>query len=155
MVGLRWRIPLDFGRVASLPGEPRQSGNGIHSGIDFGSYRGPNGEESIAGADVKAAADGVIRTAIGRLDNDRRGRRVVIAHADGSETHYYHLASLAPRLREGMLVKMGDLIGKVGSSGVTEDAYIPHLHYERRRTLSQTVIAPFGDARLNEKLGVQ
>ncbi len=53
------------------------------------------------------------------------GRQVRIGHADGLATSYSHMSRIAAV--PGALVRRGDIIGFVGSSGLSTGA---HLHYE-------------------------
>lgn len=53
------------------------------------------------------------------------GNRVVIQHAYGFETLYAHMDIIT--VKKGQLVKKNQLIGTVGSSGLSTG---PHLHYE-------------------------
>jgi murein DD-endopeptidase MepM/ murein hydrolase activator NlpD len=55
------------------------------------------------------------------------GRMVRLRHAGGTVTRYAHLAGFAPGLRPGKRVRQGEVIGRVGSSGLSTG---PHLHYE-------------------------
>ena len=52
---------------------------------------------------------------------------VAIDHGDDSETRYAHLSSVA--VAAGELVRQGDVIGYVGSTGASTG---PHLHFELR-----------------------
>jgi murein DD-endopeptidase MepM/ murein hydrolase activator NlpD len=62
------------------------------------------------------------------------GWKLVIKHADGTETWYCHLTSFA--VRSGP-VAAGEQVGRVGSTGNTTG---PHLHLEVRR--SETPVDP-------------
>lgn len=75
------------------------------------------------GTPVKAVADGRIETAgwCGEL-----GRCVRIRHQDDIVSIYGHLSAIARGVREGDLVHVGQIIGRVGSSGLSTG---PHLHY--------------------------
>lgn len=86
-----------------------------HTGIDF---------RAAHGQLIKAAESGVVI-----LANvwGGYGRTVVIDHGGGLATLYAHLSSLA--LSYGDRVEAGDVIGKVGSSGLSTG---PHLHFEVR-----------------------
>ena len=53
------------------------------------------------------------------------GNAVVVSHGYGMKTTYGHLAKL--KVRTGQVVKRGDVIGWVGSTGLSTG---PHLHYE-------------------------
>lgn len=78
------------------------------------------------GTPVLAAADGTVTSA--EVYRKGLGRVVRIAHAGGYETVYGHLESI--NVYVGQPVRAGDKIGTVGMSG---QAFAPHLHYELRR----------------------
>ncbi len=54
------------------------------------------------------------------------GNTVVIAHANGLSTRYYHLSRFARGLHAGQTVKQKDVIGFVGTTGLSTG---PHLHF--------------------------
>jgi murein DD-endopeptidase MepM/ murein hydrolase activator NlpD len=54
------------------------------------------------------------------------GNTVVIAHANGLATRYYHLSRFARGLHPGQAVKQKDVIGFVGTTGLSTG---PHLHF--------------------------
>jgi murein DD-endopeptidase MepM/ murein hydrolase activator NlpD len=83
-----------------------------HLGVD---YRAPEG------APVVAVADGVVVSA---GLNGGGGRVVHLRHANGFETKYLHLSSIS--VRAGARVHQGDVVGRVGSSGLATG---PHLDY--------------------------
>jgi murein DD-endopeptidase MepM/ murein hydrolase activator NlpD len=85
----------------------------MHRGLDYG---------APSGTPIVAAADGqVVRAGWA----GGYGRQVRIAHGDGLLTSYSHMSRIvAP---EGGVVRRGELIGYVGSSGLSTG---PHLHYE-------------------------
>lgn len=85
-----------------------------HTGLDL---------VTSPGTDVYAAADGVV-TAVNRSEKGQ-GNTVRIEHGSGYETLYAHLGSMS--VRKGQRVRRGEVIGRVGSSGL---AFAPHLHYE-------------------------
>ena len=58
------------------------------------------------------------------------GRTVRIRHASGYESGYLHLSAFGPGIRAGVHVSQGQLIGKVGMTGLATG---PHLHYELRK----------------------
>jgi len=87
-----------------------------HLGVD---YRAP------AGAPVVAVADGLVVSA-GVAGGS--GRLVHLRHANGYESEYLHLSSIA--VRAGSRVRQGELIGRVGSSGLATG---PHLDYRLKR----------------------
>lgn len=85
-----------------------------HVGVDYA---------ADTGTPVWAAADGVV-SHVGY--NARAGNMVKVRHADEYETVYAHLSRFAARLRPGDRVEQGDVIGFVGSTGMSTG---PHLHY--------------------------
>ena len=90
----------------------------------LGYYKMHNGVDIIAdiGTPVKAAGKGkIIFAGIER----GFGLTIKIDHGFGYSTVYGHLSKIL--LKEGQLVKRGQLIGKTGSSGLSTG---PHLHYE-------------------------
>jgi murein DD-endopeptidase MepM/ murein hydrolase activator NlpD len=85
----------------------------MHRGIDFGAGRG---------TPIHATADGQV-TRAGWAGG--YGRQVRIAHGDGLATSYSHMSRMV--VEPGRFVRQGQLIGYVGSSGLSTG---PHLHYE-------------------------
>jgi murein DD-endopeptidase MepM/ murein hydrolase activator NlpD len=55
---------------------------------------------------------------------------VRLRHASGYETYYLHLSAFAPGIRSGAHVSQGQLIGRVGSTGLASG---PHLDYRLRK----------------------
>lgn len=86
-----------------------------HTGIDLG---------ASSGTSIKAAEDG--RVASIGYDNIY-GNYTLIAHGDGMTTFYAH--QLTKLVKVGDMVKRGETIGKVGSTGWSTG---PHLHFEVR-----------------------
>jgi murein DD-endopeptidase MepM/ murein hydrolase activator NlpD len=87
-----------------------------HLGVD---YRAP------AGAPVIAVADGVVVSA---GMSGGAGRMVHLRHANGFETEYLHLSAIS--VRAGARVRQGELVGRVGSSGLATGA---HLDYRLKK----------------------
>ncbi|MBI3491534.1 MAG: M23 family metallopeptidase [Acidobacteria bacterium] len=87
-----------------------------HLGVD---YRAP------AGSPVVAVADGVVLSA-GMSGGS--GRLVHLRHANGLESEYLHLSSIA--VRAGTPVRQGEIIGRVGSTGL---ATAPHLDFRLKK----------------------
>ena len=83
-----------------------------HNGVD---YHAPTG------APVGVVAPGVV-TMAGWTGGG--GRTVKVRHPNGYETEYLHLSSIA--VRAGQRVSQGDLVGRVGQTGLATG---PHLHY--------------------------
>ena len=86
----------------------------FHSGMDF---------TAPTGTEVYATGNGVIRT----VKSARRelGNHIIVDHGFGYQTVYAHLDRF--NVRVGQKVKRGDVIGFVGSTGLST---APHLHYE-------------------------
>jgi murein DD-endopeptidase MepM/ murein hydrolase activator NlpD len=109
------RTPVS-GRVSSGFGmrfHPILGRERFHKGVDLAGGMG---------TPIHAAADGRISYA-GWAGG--YGRQVRISHADGLTTAYGHMSRIAAA--PGALVHRGDVIGYVGSSGLSTG---PHLHYE-------------------------
>lgn len=75
---------------------------------------------------VYATADGVVEFA-GSHNTKGYGRLIILDHAYGFRTLYGHLNKI--KVRDGQVVKKGELIGYSGNSGLSNG---PHLHYEVR-----------------------
>lgn len=85
----------------------------MHNGIDIA---------SPVGTPIKAPADGKVVFA-GRSGG--YGNMLIVQHGYGVTTMYAHLNKF--HVKEGQIVKRGDTIGEVGTSGYSTG---PHLHYE-------------------------
>jgi murein DD-endopeptidase MepM/ murein hydrolase activator NlpD len=83
-----------------------------HNGVD---YYAP------AGAPVGAVAPGVV-TMAGWTNGG--GRTVKLRHSNGYQTEYLHLSAIS--VRAGQRVGQGDLVGRVGKTGLATGV---HLHY--------------------------
>lgn len=55
------------------------------------------------------------------------GRQTIIRHANGYKTSYNHQSAFAKGIKAGARVRQGQIIGYIGSSGLSTG---PHLHYE-------------------------
>ncbi len=82
--------------------------------------------KAAAGTPVKAADNGVVVYAGSQLKGF--GNLILVRHADRWVTAYAHLGSM--KVNKGDVVKRGQLIGTVGSSGSVDS---PQLHFETRR----------------------
>lgn len=87
----------------------------MHTGVDWA---------AAPGTPILAAGNGVIEEA-GR--KSAYGNYVRIRHANGYQTAYGHMQRLAAGVAVGVKVKQGQVIGYVGSTGLSSG---PHLHYE-------------------------
>ncbi|HVO34118.1 MAG TPA: M23 family metallopeptidase [Gemmatimonadales bacterium] len=102
-------------RFASLRYHPILHKNLPHEGIDI---------TAAYGTRIIAPAEGRV-IQVGRESG--YGLMVVLDHGHGLETRYAHMARTAAQV--GQVVKRGDLLGYVGSTGLSTG---PHLHYEVR-----------------------
>lgn len=112
------RTPLDGARVSSgfgLRSHPVLGFNRMHQGIDFA---------APTGTPVYAAADGIV---VAAKREGGYGLMVRLRHAGGTETRYAHLSRFGRGITSGRRVRQGDVIGAVGSTGMSTG---PHLHYE-------------------------
>ena len=93
----------------------------------LGYARAHNGVDYYApmGAPVNAVAPGLV-TLAGWTNGG--GRTVKVRHNNGYETEYLHLSSIA--VRAGQRIAQGDLIGKVGMTGLATGV---HLHYGMKK----------------------
>lgn len=78
------------------------------------------------GSTVKAAGDGVVKEV---YDDQLWGIVIVIDHGDELLTRYSNL-STKDMVKEGLQVKKGDHISKVGKTAKVEMLMEPHIHFE-------------------------
>jgi murein DD-endopeptidase MepM/ murein hydrolase activator NlpD len=86
-----------------------------HMGVD---YAAPVGTPVISVADGVVAESGF---------QGAYGNKVVIQHNANQSTAYAHLSRIS--VRKGQTVKQGEIVGAVGSTGLSTG---PHLHFEFR-----------------------
>jgi murein DD-endopeptidase MepM/ murein hydrolase activator NlpD len=103
------KINSDFGYRK----DPFKHRTGFHSGIDI---------DANYGQPIVATADGKVIKASWQSSY---GKTVVIKHKNGYESLFGHLSKIT--VKEGDEVKVGDVIGKAGSTGRSTGT---HLHYE-------------------------
>jgi murein DD-endopeptidase MepM/ murein hydrolase activator NlpD len=119
--GPKRRMPVSDSRVfgAERPGDrPGECRNG-HCGVDLSGYWGEP---------VHAVHDGVVDRVQRGPNEEHGGLYVRMAHRDGTIfSQYFHLAAIPRWVQPGMPIKVGDLIGLVGDTGVKRSA--PHLHF--------------------------
>ena len=114
------RKPLAFqsARISSPFGKrrhPIKKRTIVHWGVD---YAAPKGTA------IYAAGDGVVQMA---KWNGGYGNYIKIRHNSEYSTAYGHMSRFAKGIRAGTRVKQGQVIGYVGSTGLSTG---PHLHYE-------------------------
>ena len=111
------RAPVNFRYISSSFKKKRfhpvQKRWKAHRGVDYAADRG---------TPVMAAGDGkVIKAAYDKYN----GHHVFIQHGEKYVTKYLHFTKR--KVKKGQMVKQGQLIGTVGSTGMVTG---PHLHYE-------------------------
>ncbi|OLB03060.1 MAG: hypothetical protein DMD98_09715 [Candidatus Rokuibacteriota bacterium] len=113
------KSPLEFSRITSrftyARPHPILGGTLPHLAVD---YAAPTGTP------IRAVADGTVSHA-GR--DGGYGLSVQIRHRSGYRTLYAHLSRLGRDIRAGGRVNQRQVIGYVGSTGMSTG---PHLHYE-------------------------
>ncbi len=112
------RNPVPRGRFTSSYGERRHPILGyrrMHWGVDWAAPRGTPILASGSGTVVSAGW------------SSGYGRQTVIRHANGYESSYSHQHSIADGVKAGARVRQGQVIGTVGSTGLSTGN---HLHYE-------------------------
>jgi hypothetical protein len=93
----------------------------MHNGKPTGNFHRGVDLASPMGTPVRAAAGGVVR--VSRMFN-LHGGTIGIDHGQGVTSHYLHLSELLRQ--EGEIVKQGDIVANVGSTGFATG---PHLHW--------------------------
>lgn len=116
MRGSFLRYPVDFRITSSFSARryhPVLKVRRPHLGTDYGAPYGTPVRATAAGTVTRAGTWGGY------------GRMVEVRHAKGITTRYAHLSSIGVRI--GRAVEQGDVIGRVGATGLATGA---HLHYE-------------------------
>lgn len=111
------RSPLKYTRISSgfgLRRHPITRRRAAHHGVDY---------VAPIGTPVQASGDGVVRRA-GRYGG--HGNFVELQHGKSYRTSYSHLSRIAGGVRPGSPVQQGQVIGYVGSTGMSTGA---HLDY--------------------------
>ena len=112
------KTPINGARLSSSYGmrkHPILGYNKMHRGTDFA---------AASGTPIMASGSGTITRA--RWCGGG-GNCVRIKHNSTYETIYAHMKNFARGIKEGKKVKQGQIIGYVGSTGLSTG---PHLHYE-------------------------
>jgi murein DD-endopeptidase MepM/ murein hydrolase activator NlpD len=112
------RKPLAAGIFRSGFGDrnhPLLGVNKMHTGVDWG---------APLGTPIYASGTGIIDKA--GWENGY-GKYIRIRHTNGFETAYGHMTAFARSSLPGARVRQGQVIGYVGSTGLSTG---PHLHYE-------------------------
>ena len=112
------KTPINGARLSSSFGmrkHPILGYNKMHRGTDFA---------APSGTPIMASGSGTVTRA--RWCGGG-GNCVKIKHNSTYETIYAHMKAFAKGIKEGRKVKQGQIIGYVGSTGLSTG---PHLHYE-------------------------
>ena len=116
------QAPLAFTRLTSRFTHSRKhpilGRSRPHLGVD---YAAPTGTP------VKAVGDGVV---VKRGWAGGYGNQVILRHTAGLESMYAHLSGYARGLKQGQRVRQGQVIGFVGSTGLSTG---PHLDFRLRQ----------------------
>ena len=118
------RTPMDASHITSRFGwreHPILGYSALHTGVDFAAPQG---------TPVLAAGAGKVKMA---GFNGGYGLYVRLDHTAQIGTGYGHLSRLGPGIKPGVAVRQGQVIGFVGSTGMSTG---PHLHYEFYRANS-------------------
>lgn len=106
---VRGYITSPYGyRLSPFTNKERQ----FHTGLDIGAVHGTPIRAAMAGRVSAIGYDGV------------SGNYVVVTHHSGYRTLYAHMSQV--RTKTGAYVRTGDIIGDVGSTGLSTG---PHLHF--------------------------
>ena len=112
------KTPINGARLSSSFGmrkHPILGFNKMHKGTDFA---------AASGTPIMASGSGTI---IRSRWCGGGGNCIKIKHNSTYETIYAHMKNFAKGIKEGRKVKQGQIIGYVGSTGMSTG---PHLHYE-------------------------
>ena len=136
------KTPINGARLSSSFGmrkHPILGFNKMHRGTDFA---------APTGTPIMASGSGTVTRA--RWCGGG-GNCIKIRHNSTYETIYAHMSKFAKGVREGKKVKQGQIIGYVGSTGLSTG---PHLHYEvvvnGKKVNSQKLKLPSGKILKNE-----
>ena len=137
------KTPINGARLSSPFGmrkHPISGFNKMHQGTDFAAPMGTPIMASGSGTVTRAKWCG------------GGGNCVQIKHNSTYETIYAHMKSFAKGIRVGKKVRQGQIIGYVGSTGISTG---PHLHYEvivnGKKVNSQTLKLPSGKILKNDE----
>ena len=119
------RTPMDASKISSPFGmreHPILGYSALHTGVDFAA---PQGTPILAAGTGKVVMAGPYAG---------YGLYVKLQHTSDVGTAYGHMSRLGPGIKPGVAVRQGQVIGFVGSTGMSTG---PHLHYEFLRAGKQ------------------
>ncbi len=130
------KTPINGARLSSPFGKRKHPILGftrLHAGTDFAAPKG---------TPIMASGDGIVTRAKWCGGG---GNCVKIKHNSTYQTVYAHMSKFGRGIKKGVRVKQGQIIGYVGSTGLSTG---PHLHYEvienGRKINSQKLKLPSG-----------
>ena len=137
--------PDDYDHTAVVDGDiddlltfPVLSGPGIQVLDNFGGFSVSQGSCSHRGIDIFPTDDEVPRVLVSCCDGVIEGQRLlagsqgnawILQDGNGVSYRYHHIDEFEPGLEVGSIVRAGDVLGTMGSTG---NASYPHLHFEVR-----------------------
>ena len=137
------KTPINGARLSSSYGMRKHPITGftkMHQGTDFA---------APLGTPIMASGSGTITRAKWCGGG---GNCIKIKHNSTYQTIYAHMQSFAKGMKVGKKVRQGQIIGYVGSTGISTG---PHLHYEvivnGKKVNSQTLKLPSGKVLKNEE----
>jgi murein DD-endopeptidase MepM/ murein hydrolase activator NlpD len=113
------RKPINGGAMRSTFGMRRHPILGyykMHTGVDWAGVP--------VGTPILATGNGTITKAAW---TNGYGRHIEIQHANGYTSTYSHMSAFAKGMKPGVKIKLGQVIGYLGSTGLSTG---PHIHYE-------------------------
>ena len=120
------KSPLNYKRISSYFGKrfhPIRKKVWMHNGVDYAAAYGTPVEASADGTIIHRGWKGGHPTVNGRKGG--YGKTIIIRHANSYKTLYGHLSKYG-KFKVGHKVKQHDIIGYVGSTGLSTG---DHLHY--------------------------
>lgn len=116
------KSPIDYARISSKFSKARFHPilkiNRPHLGVDYA---------AASGTPVKTIGDGVV---VYKGYSNTAGNTLKIRHNRTYTTAYKHLKKFSPKIKKGVKVVQGQVIGQVGTTGLSTG---PHLHFELKK----------------------
>ncbi|GLR16697.1 M23 family metallopeptidase [Portibacter lacus] len=117
--------PIKYGGVITsgfgLRTHPVTGHTKEHLGTDFAAPEG---------TPIQAVADGVVTIATFKSNN---GNYVKLKHDKTYETQYLHMKGFAPNIRPGARVKQGQIIGYVGTTGLSTGPHVCYRFWKNKK----------------------
>jgi murein DD-endopeptidase MepM/ murein hydrolase activator NlpD len=137
------KAPLKFSRITSKFSNSRMHPilriRRPHHGVDYAAPKGTPVHTIGSGTIVKASYAG------------GAGRLVSVRHNNGYSTSYMHLAGFGPGIHPGVSVSQGQVIGYVGSSGLSTGAHLDFRVYKNNVAMDPLKIESPPALPVNEK----